>query len=230
MLEFFMLSTKQKWIYNICCATAGGIFLNIAVAWSCNLFMWPVEIASGWGRPTWGHSVPSYWPPYPDSAGQDEYLGISIHGATAYVVSPRKSRGDFHRYQIGVAKYGLPYHSLKSVHLDEMSNIYPDRKLTSLLWGGIDISQLRHAYPVRYPRLPLVPIPIGFAFNTIFYSLMYFLLWQSVRRFVRMIRLRHVRVPCQECGYECYNLLRCPECGRSLTARQRVNEIARSQE
>jgi hypothetical protein len=64
-------------------------------------------------------------------------------------------------------------------------------------------------------RLPLNPIPAGFAINTLFYSALAAALWLSARRIRSAIRSR--RGLCPHCAYARAGIparAPCPECGK----------------
>lgn len=128
-------------------------------------------------------------------------------------------------------RYGFPMRSL--VQMGAISLEGPD--LMQVAWqyslDGGALTVINAGAPLwkndpnpygtdRYERLPIRPLPLGFAVNTLFYAS---LLAAPVLVFAALKRRRRAkRGLCIGCGYDLTGVDACPECGRQADGQPRV--------
>ena len=190
-----------------------GAVVNVAVAWTASgtrllmsrsLYFWPVE-SRGW------HDQVPGWPAFDWERG-----GMSLyrHGLAWRWVRQESWEEDRERgvvaYQLDRLWAGWPAYSLSRTTPMELTpavrfGVNQPRTPGAPLWAN----------GVAW-RLPMRPLPLGFAINTFFYAaiLALPLSFFPIRR-----RLRARRGRCPKCGYDLAGLAvadpaaPCPECG-----------------
>ncbi|MEO1130454.1 MAG: hypothetical protein AAFX05_12215 [Planctomycetota bacterium] len=109
------------------------------------------------------------------------------------------------------ADVGWPMHSMRGVQwtMHDMSKRSNSRQIVlTRRWDtGLD----RDGRPVI---LPLQPLWLGFAVNTLVYSASLFIGWIAIVAVRRALRRR--RGLCFGCGYDVTAVAQCPECGRMV--------------
>lgn len=116
-----------------------------------------------------------------------------------------------HREQYWALRAGWPclsIHCLSAAPVDVTSDS------SSWRWGFTAPSLLephRDADEGVTRPIPLRPIPLGFALNTLLYAAAMYSVWWGFTRHRQLRRLR--RGACARCGYEVGVLAVCPECG-----------------
>ncbi len=188
--------------------------LNVIVAWIIGTIGWTYYSAT-YDTPCdeWSVSVPDGWP-QPDSCDLISGFGITLEG-NSFNWQPPRAKG-VSAYYASLCSYGMPMRSMRSIRRHTLifgNGVTP--KLTelrgSLLERGIPVSEIvPNSDAVR--RLALLPVPAGFAFNTLFFT---GILGFSLYSFVNWRRARRRRQGrCQFCSYPTPISAVCSECGR----------------
>jgi hypothetical protein len=195
----------------------GGAIVNVAVAWGCAMRSW-----SFFGEPSeiqisdWPRLAPSGFAPA-QRLSTDGKLGFrqvvaSAEGKTRYLESewPGFGAGDKPFWIQSVNQCGLPCLSL------EWMMHYPADPSAMSGWqiGGIAPPTWIRDSADLSKRLAYEPIWPGFAFNTIFYAAILWLLFFAPGALRRTIRRR--RGLCPACAYPIGTSPVCTECGTSL--------------
>ncbi len=68
--------------------------------------------------------------------------------------------------------------------------------------------------------LPVIPIPLGLAVNSLFFGAFWWCVIRGVKQAARALKRRRGR--CTRCGYDVIGLDRCPECGDPAPSRRRL--------
>ncbi len=207
---------------RVVCALLLGAAANVLVAWACVMWspqVWKVNpyllIETGQHLPIWPapNGEMAYW--FAEGGwGWCLSEPAGYPQATGHVV--------WHRYPWPRDEYrvaGWPLPALQShVHTSGRNVASMPIKWQLpwrvIVWRGYNTSDLPAwlgAYPQR--RLPLVPMPVGFAVNTLFCAVG---VW-GVAVVLRRWRRKRLGYPvCERCGYNLTGLVepvRCPECG-----------------
>jgi hypothetical protein len=191
-----------------------GVMLTVLTAW-----------VSAWHKTTWTKKtevsnsawpaeVPTDWPPKVEQSvyeGLGKRLGIWIALVEPHFVTRGQERLQIPSsiYAYVAYEIGWPLRSMERIET------YP----------SIDIEPLQSSLPVPQSlqrlgnegwthRLPLVPIPLGFAVNTAFYGTLTWLGLVGLAWFARRSRRR--RGLCVACKYPIAGLAMCPECGLAV--------------
>ncbi len=226
-----------------------GAVVNVAVAWACAVWLdrggpihgspkdgvtaaddprwwvWVIDARGSTLVKSWASRDPPRLGALPSDATQEEIdawlSGKPIRVPNDLVPVPAWSRASAMpteaNYGQGTAALwedaaGWPMRGLASLHQEVVG------QNAGTSWG------LRFGAAQGFlglPRvLPLRPIPVGFAVNTIFYAAVFWLLIPgpfALRRFIRVKRGR-----CVKCGYPMGESAVCTECGKALPRRMKV--------
>ncbi len=214
-----------------------GAVLNVAVAWACAI--WPPVCRDP-------SAIPSQHPPevlggakgrsarqpgYVDTAsgfGYTEYFtGISMRSNVASPAANNDRLGSTGRTDPWTlwspytdpqaATAGWPLRALDwsiRKHAAGRSSIYREglRLPDTMAWLGVA--------PDR--RVPLRPLWLGFAVNTLFFAIVAASVWTPIVALRRYSRRRHGQ--CPACGYPVGVSAVCTECGRAVSPRADSSE------
>jgi len=221
---------------------AAGVVLNIAVAWAAAVWGWVrpgtmVQLPAGHAR-----ALVPFWESHrelaPDERPDEEVAvvasgpGLSIDQALGSSTS------------VTVVRAGWPLHSLRWFDLteDDVTQLKGRRsgyELENGMWalpvsgagpvtfanGNVKVTNSRLTWTWSLERrLPMDPIWIGFAGNTLFYTALAFMLLFGPGQIRRVWRSRNLC--CVNCGYSLAGNTSgvCPECGTPRTRSNRVHE------
>ena len=145
-----------------------------------------------------------------------DYAAIGVHEASIRIGWPMRSL---------VAENGSrsEHASLEGVPYDSESVWYSE---TGSIWASFRSGVALSATPpnsindVLWKRYPIMPLPLGFAVNTLFYAS---LLGAPVLGYAALKRRRRAkRGLCTGCAYDVTGVDVCPECGRQAAGQPRV--------
>ena len=197
------------------------------IAWGCaSLQTEPWQRGLGDERyefvSNWPRSVPASWPP-PLNGSRAATLGVTRIGASGSEPTQIGGRG----YRLDVWQFGLPFRCL-DWESRKVGQPEPYSKVMDAAWsvdedagGG---GSLRRGIPHPWfsgipglhpwqPRLPLRPMPLGFATNVLLFAACFY---GAVRGPQALrARLRERRGLCPSCAYDLSGSTSggCPECG-----------------
>lgn len=182
----------------------------------------PVTI--GWPGP-----VPTDWPSDAgvfERAARNELTGQPGSGWThTWVRSRGRSCEDFSLrepistsvwYHYRIHRFGFPFQALRRDTLVE-SDMNPaawpsfDEVPVAGVLGGLGPSVRSDAWARTDRLVPVVPVALGFAGNTLAYGALAWLVWFAVRKIRGRYRLKPGQ--CFVCRYQVNDLAICPECG-----------------
>ena len=197
-----------------------GAIVNVAVAWAIVLWTPQEPTVPGMAvlpKPIpWPRPVPTDWPaPQRQTSGETWGLSQLLTQALVQPLDAPRSPGAVSGWGMSLFQAGWPCRcveaqvaEVKRMGVPVRTDFRPAVKLPETL----HFLRVREA---RYRVLPLRPIWLGFAINTLFYAAILWMLWLSpfvVRRVVRRKRGR-----CINCGYDLRGTSEggggCPECG-----------------
>ena len=234
----------MKWIITkLLLFLLAGAIVNVAVAWGCSLwsphslhgrdethtnFMsWQFKVERGFGLErvvltTHGYSfsktpVPAA-PDYveTDIASYDhgeQYVTTKMYLTTGWPWHSFRSKTSvLELSRSDKPPINVPDYPKVSWQSGLILKVNPPRK--PLMSNNRPLRQMPHVLPSKI--LPLRPLLLGLLLNTIFYSVIVWLLTLgpfTARRFIRSKRGR-----CIKCGYDLRNVEheKCPECGKEL--------------
>jgi hypothetical protein len=202
----------KRWLITIAIFLLGGALANISVAWACTAW-WPAPTRESVGASPWPSPVPANWEE-PATCYVRSNWALTEINAVGFL----RDRQDAAPMQY-VFKAGFPCRSLsREVHGAPfygqpytMLSMRPPRTWQE----GLAIPPLVHARFDRY--LPLHPMPLGLAVNTIFYATALWCLARGLLFVRRGIRLR--RGLCPKCAYPIGENDLCSECGNPVPQR-----------
>ncbi len=181
-----------------------GAIVNVIVAWGCARFSqeldstFAVRVIDGWQV-----EVPKRWPPC-DQANEVTWIGLRVRlcsGGALYVTTIPDAFDPAFGLQVFDA--GWPLHALRAIR---------SNKLRNSLWArGVSAVESKRDPRALNPPIPLLPIPLGFAVNTLFYAAILFIPFTSLGVLKRRRRVR--KDLCPRCAYDLAGLTLCPECG-----------------
>ncbi len=203
-----------------------GAALNVAVAWACAL--WGPAVASGppgsdpfprlapgtsWPRP-----VPAECPsPSYGSWGSGLFMSTGTFGG--HIPKDQAvSEGRPRQYGLSVFRYGVPFRALECQYLMRISEPYARTFTLMAAVRSPELISSSHSFGV----IPLRPIWLGFAFNTLFYGAILWLVIPGPFALRRIIRRK--RGVCVTCGYDLRHADHavCPECGAAIHLQRAV--------
>lgn len=180
-------------------------------------------------RGAWPRPVPAAWPPNPTYRYIARGAAVTVDATLDYYPGCKGWWGH------GIARIsaGWPMRALsyELVHSDSKAADWQwgqpaNRRgfvATSIWSGGLPAPSASPAAPGGDPawgRLPLRPIPVGFAANASCFGLAAWLMMHGPRRLREIVRRR--RGACEGCGYDAHGLTHCPECGRQTPVSART--------
>lgn len=191
-----------------------GAIINVTVAWTIVLVPQDEQKSTeDYGQTNnWPAPAPSDWPAPVlfDDWTQIGFRGLVVQGG------PLRGAGGDHGYP------GYRSHYMIAIQTGwpRLSMVAWKRRWThpsriDKAWSmGIEVFHRRPEplYAGNLP-IPLLPIPLGFMLNTLFYAAILFTLRAAHTMTRRALRVRRGR--CPACGYDASDLPRCPECGHT---------------
>ncbi len=194
-----------------------GAVVNVGVAWGCLLWspMIPSSPHGGEKFPklgpgaSWPTSVPGDWP-LPSYGSWDYGWFMSTGGFGGYI--PKDPEGRPREYGLSIFRYGVPFRALEFAALVSTDRISSSRSFAlefAALMSTDIISSSR-----SFGFIPLRPIWVGSALNTVFYAALVWLLFAGVSTLRRFLRVR--RGLCPKCAYPMGESAVCTECGKAL--------------
>ena len=186
-----------------------GAIVNVAVAWGCAKWFDWIEMITL--RPTLTNTfdpaawrldnLPKSWPDKPSFA-------LTRRTGWFLFTDQMKYLDDEGAFILHDFRFGVPSKSLTCYKL-----LVSQKSRWTTSWRYAN-SRLGGDYP-----LPLHPIWPGFAFNTIFYATILWLL--TLAPFTARRLIRRKRGLCIKCGYDLCGTehYACPECGKELIAK-----------
>jgi hypothetical protein len=211
----------KRWAFTILLFLLLGAVVNVAVAWGCALWSdlarSPVAVDLPVPRVWPSYLQRCHWPP-PSAASRAAEVGpgvtiLSVVGGDLQATStggPRALRVGMSSFQ-----FGLPMRALEW-------RMYTGSRLDPVKAAG-EAAGLRRGMMVPWfiptrgrwylRRLPLTPLWLGFAVNTLLYGIVLWLLIPGPFVLRRHVRVRRGR--CPKCGYDLRGSFDagCPECG-----------------
>ncbi len=223
-----------------------GALVNVLVAWACarKERRFPVrDISYGpvASEPSGAKQFLSD-PTYMNRFGESRLTGLrrsSWYTLGVSHVDYTRWHDDGFAYSrtVGYLRFGLPLPSMQYVEQSTMAMnafpehatwrpegwiggwpLAPDRSVQTNPFGPIAIPGGPAPYIPPKHIYPLVPLPLGFALNTLFYAV---LLYLPFATFITLRRRRRIRRNlCPSCGYSLAgavptnNSITCPECGK----------------
>lgn len=188
-----------------------GAMVNVGVAWAFAGWLPIIDTGRFWySEPTrWPAPAPKDWPQISKMA-TNCLIGMRIvqaDGGTS--IDGTDCFPPIYSHSMFVFQTGWPMVSMHTWKLDPRNIRSGARvnKQESWEWGTRGFESVG----ARTLPAPLMPIPLGFTINTLFYG---GILYAGVCGVscVRWIRRRR-RGLCRACGYDITGLPRCPECG-----------------
>jgi hypothetical protein len=196
-----------------CCAI--GVLSTILTSWACVWF--GVLRTDRAPRPVrvWRSQVPSHWPP-PERGTSSS--GALLTGERRYFTEPRSGAArygpsPFSTYIVDYVESGWPFRSMGAERwLDDTGASSPIGSGPSVLWtqGIADANAFNQTGGLIERRLPIRPLWVGFAANTLLWGAAFFALHTSMT--IARARMRRRRGKCVNCGYP-MSARPCPECG-----------------
>ena len=205
-----------------------GAVVNVVVAWGCAL--WSSNAEGSDGTPV--SSAESLWPQYLTEAGWPPVHHAARregHGFGLTIIEVRSEvRGggedvssyDFTR-EFGVLEInrcGWPMRALQwQVHGTggpRALALVREAEKRAGLRKGLECPKVIPLRDERWRhRIPVIPVTIGLIANTLFYALVFWLMWSAPFATRRLIRRRCDKCVC--CGYDLRHADHevCPECG-----------------
>lgn len=213
------------WWFRGTLLLVAGTVMNVSVAWGIAAWMprarngiglrkagpvaWPVAVPDDWPEPavvynssTWGWR--EYW--LYENVSRAEPLGRNDRPEPGGPVTYR------YGYIAGVGFFGWPMKALSH----EFVGYYVSGSVRSTNAGsarfGLLIEPLTPVTIGSGRRLPVVPLPLGLALNTVVYAVVIAALMAGASAVRRVL---HPLSPgqCRRCRYELGRLVVCPECG-----------------
>lgn len=174
----------------------------------------------------WLLSVPDDWPEYPwwtstsdrrfstlrvTGWGRDGFLSNTSTNESTEDSTRRMEQMNLGSVQIWIMDTGFPLRSLRATR-ELRTQGFTRTKLNTGLWGFVSSGVLiGRAMNAPMTVLPLEPIPVPFAINTLSYGAIFWSLCLGVTTLRR--RRRTTRGHCHSCNYDLAGLTTCPECG-----------------
>jgi len=214
------------------CALAGWMDLSKPIGWP-----WSLTRTQG---AVWPRAFPSSIPaPSSTDAPDDMTVVIDGMGRTVHHATMSRSHDDGgfivseHWGAAGVAA-GFPFRSMRGASFVHSNSRYESPppgvrtrghvalhglQMTIRERGVVQLADLGvhgllgHA-PFMTRRIPLIPMPLGFAVNSLFYAVLLVPAGRATRRLNRSRRL--ARGLCPRCTYAVADLPTCPECGETI--------------
>lgn len=183
-----------------------GMLLNLAVAYGYCLHQSTYlslekPITTGSWITDCGHNIPGGTT---EQFGRE--FGIERHFYFAFYVAQEDNQR--HIFFARLTRIGFPFLSFKGGSVHESAR--DEDFIRSIELPKNMLLSLEDRY------IPVFPIVLGFAGNTLFYAWIAYVVWSFPSIIRRVIRTR--RGQCLSCGYDLRGLKheRCPECGNSL--------------
>ncbi len=195
---------SRTWTVKITLSLLVGAVITWAVAWWCALYGALPRPASmidtTAGSLQWPAPPPDAWR---DPTASSTSVARLITRQSYGLISP-----GHHLFHAEQSEFGWPFRSLRSVHFMHLSDAaITEQRRFSLPAPRLWLSPLN-----RY--LPLAPMPMGFALNTLLAAALILGLIESAALARRTLRARRNR--CPFCNYDRRGLApaaHCPECG-----------------
>ncbi|MCB9841888.1 MAG: hypothetical protein H6812_01390 [Phycisphaeraceae bacterium] len=216
-------STRWKWARRIVLCLILGAIVNVAVAWTLTQLtigtgvripaqidaVWPVKMPADTPAPNMGiESV------FTVGVTSRQISSINVIRNNGCRLSTSGMDGDIVCHTVVVHDAGWPQRSMRCWRVS-----HPDSADTSKMWHyGFQstwtqrISRKKSSQPI-----PLLPIPLGFTINTLFYATLLFLPLFGIAALKRYRRVK--RGLCRSCAYDLAGLATCPECGATNDSR-----------
>ena len=218
---------KRRVVVILVLLLAGAV-VNVGVAWGCTALTgfpgWPRSVkiidAAQWPR-----KVPDHWPEQPQMMG-GRVFGWSMYRFVAATAEERNGEmWTTAQFWLFIWSVGWPCRALQwEIWIDQVlpeNSLRFDGQPQHTWWlSGIVLRSANFGFGARslgYKRLPIRPVWPGFAFNTLFYAAVLWLLIPGPFALRRLIRRR--RGLCPGCGYPVGESDVCSECGRDLPGR-----------
>lgn len=202
-----------------------GMALNIAMAWSFAIWgtappwnpKYHSELSKEETKQLWNRYLPSDWPEEPNGIGlARKHKSVLILSARNYVATGMICYGEFNmtsdlEHTVCESQYGWPWRSMRCAVLTvvgsgkgEVTTRNGWQFANGIPWLGISNREV----------IPFEPIPMGFATNTLLYSMISLLLLAGPTAIRQRFRIR--KGHCSNCGYNLKGTshIQCPECGK----------------
>ncbi|MBM4112130.1 MAG: hydrogenase maturation nickel metallochaperone HypA [Phycisphaerae bacterium] len=189
---------------------ATGAVLTVAVAWGCALWSSPAasEVVFVEEDGAWLRGVPADWPVSPSFVKRQSARGF-IQEFQHHPVGDGYFVRHFDQYAWLAGWPMLALTGAANKVNDSAGGVFAAPGTLELV-AAIEISF--DPWMDRGNRvIPLLPIPIGFVVDTLFWGAIVAGATLLLRAFKRRCRIARGR--CPGCGYELVGALRCPECG-----------------
>ncbi|MCA9306220.1 MAG: hypothetical protein R3B46_09150 [Phycisphaerales bacterium] len=198
-----------------------GAIVNVAVAWTLaaipmidtNTMFHKAKPTSSWritAQPGWPEATSS------NTATARGVDLIMIDGGDQEVIwykdcafeSEATAHKGSYSHHVNITEFGLPARSMRTWSLYLRSK----RDQPQERFGYLSVEPLKKVGLFRdWSVLPLLPIPLGFTINTLFYAT---ILFTSLFGFTVARRYSRARKGlCRACAYDLADLNICPECG-----------------
>jgi hypothetical protein len=168
-------------------------------------------------RPSWGRVVPEHWP-RPEYHYEFANFGLSVEATLTYYAGCKSGWGQ----GIGVLAAGWPMRAMKWELVQDdptpavAAGAWPRGFVAESIWrGGMALPDSALAYyQGGWVRIPVQPVPAGFAANTFFGAGVLWVLLHGPRRVRGIVRRR--RGLCPVCAYPAGVSPVCTECGAAV--------------
>jgi hypothetical protein len=209
-----------------------GVIINVLVAWGLVIHHRGFSVSMNGifqQQSVWPHAVPNHWP-----KTFDDRLDFNDFGCSkSYLFSPSSylsvPSGDHHIMMITAS--GFPFHSMHLYRCVREPADSSDWLNNTTKWdatfGMIDCSEFTKAmfsYDPSKGWLPMKPIPLGFAVNTLLYAILAWPFYMLVTSRYRPLFPRSG--VCRRCEYDVTGLDRCPECGLKVKQKKKKTQPA----
>ncbi len=196
-----------------------GAVVNVGVAW------WGAAMMPFWDnshhRPTeigpWPIDVPEDWPPSVDGIANEWALvtWIMVAGEERHSTGHNRFAPN---HNVTVFEAGWPMRSMRTWIMSAPPYEITDERDYEMTMG-VDAAKVVPFFKNRRRLpIPLLPIPLGFTLNTLFYAA---LLYVPVLGFGALkCRQRARRGLCPACAYDLAGMTTCPECGSAPSPRR----------